>query len=154
MTVYVCVWFPKSGNIGHASLWVDGGSPSGTLYLSRWPRSLASILLFGDGADRKYDDDVDSEGGLPAEVVLKNLDETAIKAAMKKSMNDPKYGFLTYNCATNVSVCLNAGRGINISDILDLISTLGPGSLPTIVKRWGLSCTPAGVYYQALSLKK
>lgn len=150
MTVYVCVWFPKSGNIGHASLWVDGGAPKGVRYLSRWPGSLASALFIGSGADNTYDQDISAEGGPPYEVVLKGLNETDIKAAMKVAYFTKIYGFTSLNCATHVSLCLRAGvPSLSLASLTDrAMDKTSLGGLKTAAL-----ATPAGVYAYAQALR-
>ncbi len=120
MTVEINVWFPTvKGDIGHASMMVDGGDPPGAMYLSRWPGSLAAALVAGKGANNRFDDDVSAEGGRqPSKIRLTKLDETAIKKAMKKYLTDDLYSFLLLNCAQQVDQCLTKGlptAGIIIS---------------------------------------
>lgn len=110
MSVELYVWFPKplSGNIGHASMRVDGGLPGGEVYLSRWPGSLSAVLA-GRGTNNFYMTDVNVEGGPPTVVRLNNLDETAIKASIRKVLTYNFYSFLALNCAQQVDLCLSEG---------------------------------------------
>jgi hypothetical protein len=124
------------------------------MYLSRWPGSMSAALFYGDGAENSFDDDVSAEGRKPTEVAIRNLDETAIKSAMSASKTKPDYSFLFKNCATHVSLCLNAGKSVDLEDIIDGASLLfAPSMLPVLIKRWGLASTPPGVYVQAQKLK-
>jgi len=113
MAVEVYFWPPKGENIGHAAIMVDGGSPPGRAYLSAWPGSALSIL-FGAGSYNAYSDDVGAEGGPPNVVRLTKLDETAIKAQIEKCKQAGMYSFTVLNCATQASICLNAGVPHNL----------------------------------------
>lgn len=110
MAVEIYFWPPKlDGTIGHAAIMVDGGSPAGRVYLSAWPGELLAIL-FGNAAFNEYNDDVSSEGKRNPEVVrLTKLDETAIKAQIQKIKGAGKYAFAAFNCASQASLCLDAG---------------------------------------------
>jgi hypothetical protein len=121
MAVEVYFWSPKKGNIGHAAIMTDGGVPPGPSYLSVWP-GTALAIIFGPAAFNKYQDDVASEGGRPQVVRLTKLDETAIKAQIEKCREAARYGFITLNCATQASICLNAGvPGAKLRLALDML---------------------------------
>jgi hypothetical protein len=123
MAVEVYWWPPSGGNIGHAAIKVDGGSPPGIAYLSAWPGSLLSIFLVGQGDYHQFDDDVSSEGNRQPQVArILNLNETAIKNQISVFQSAKTYSFLGANCATQASICLNAGvPGATIRQILDLM---------------------------------
>ena len=126
MAVEVYFWPPKGSNIGHAAIMTDGGTPAGQSYLSAWPGDALAVF-FGTAAFNQFDDDVRSEGGRPQVVRLTKLDETAIKAQIEKCKQAGKYGFLGLNCATQASICLNAGvPGARLQQALELLG--GPNS--------------------------
>jgi hypothetical protein len=126
MAVEVYFWPPKGSNVGHAAIMADGGTPAGRAYLSAWPGEALAIL-FGAAAFNQYEDDVRSEGGHPQVVRLTKLDETKIKAQIEKCKNAGKYGFISLNCATQASICLNAGvPGAQLKQALELLG--GPTS--------------------------
>ena len=131
MTVTVYFWPPKGEAIGHASIMADGGQPAGKAYLSAWPGDLLSVFLVGDAAYHEFLDDVASEGNRqPHSVALTKLNETAIKAKMADLKKRNHYSFPGANCATQASICLNAGLPSNPAlDALTLgLSTLNPAS--------------------------
>jgi hypothetical protein len=113
MTVRVKVWFPSGGDIGHAAMEVDGGSPPGLLYFSRWPGSLAAVFFIGAGEIHTFETDVsDEHRRQPSVVTLTKLNETNIKIAMKLADKVSVYGFATANCAQQVGWCLRQGLGV------------------------------------------
>ena len=124
MAVEVYFWPPQGGNIGHASIKVDGGSPQGIAYLSAWPGSALSIFLPAQGDYHQFDDDVSSEGNRQPQVVrLTNLDETAIKKQIDAFKSAATYSFISLNCATQASICLNAGvPGARLRQVLDMLN--------------------------------
>jgi hypothetical protein len=104
---------------------VDGGSPPGKAYLSAWPGSILSIIA-GSGAFNAYSDDISSEGGPPQVVRLTKLDETAIKQQIESCKRGGVYSFPGFNCATQASICLNAGVPYNtLHQALDFVAGLG-----------------------------
>lgn len=129
MAVEVYFWPPKGSNIGHAAIMVDGGAPRGKMYLSAWPGSLLSVIVAGAGTFNQYSDDVAAEGGPPQVVRLTKLDETAIKAQVEKCRRGAVYSFPGFNCASQASICLNAGLPTaTLQWALDMIG--GPTSYP------------------------
>ncbi len=107
MAVEVYYWF---GAPGHVAIKVDGGSPPGTMYLSRWPRNLRTVLVMGfEGAGNSYSEDVAAEGGPPHVVRFTRLDETAVKKAIKAANEFMVYNDFQANCSTHVRFCLDAG---------------------------------------------
>lgn len=109
MTVKVIVWWPHGGNIGHAAMEVDGGSPPGKMYFSRWPGAAVSVI-FGPGDIHKFETDMSDESGQqPSVVTLTKLNETNIKLAMKMADKVNVYGFFGANCAQQVGWCLRQG---------------------------------------------
>ncbi|MDQ6786796.1 MAG: hypothetical protein M3033_08290 [Acidobacteriota bacterium] len=149
MAVEVYCWQPKGNNVGHASIKVDGGAPPGSSYLSVWPGEALAIV-FGKAAFNKYEDDVGSEGGQPLVARLTKLDETAIKAQMEIMRRSENYCFIAFNCATQASICLNAGvPGATVRRALDFLG--GPLSFvfsPSIIN------TPWNLYAYAKLLEK
>jgi len=132
MAVEVYWWPPHGDNIGHAALKVDGGSPSGTEYLSAWPGSGWSIALIGSGGYHLYEEDV-AYGGAPVVVRLTKLDETAIKKRIKVLKGHGIYSFSIANCATQAGAALHAG-----------VPLVVPYPIPN---------APWAVYYYARSLR-
>lgn len=125
MAVEVYFWPPKGENIGHAAIMVDGGSPPGKAYLSAWPGSVLSIIA-GPGAFNAYSSDLAAEGGAPQVVRLTKLDETAIKEQIEKCKRGGVYSFPSFNCATQASICLNAGVPYNmLHQAADLLAGAG-----------------------------
>lgn len=119
MTVTVYYWPPDwdTDSVGHASIMVDGGQPPGQAYLSAWPGSLLSIILVGEGAYHEYRDDIESEyNRKPAAVVLRKLDESAIKEKMSDLKKRSYYSFVSANCATQAGICLKAGVPLSALD--------------------------------------
>jgi hypothetical protein len=152
--VEVYCWAPKiSGNIGHAAMKVNGGDPSGTLYLSRWPDpsvtgAVASVVSAYSGSTQPFADDVASEGGQPAVVRLTRLNEAAIKRTVARLNRASVYAFLWMNCATQVRMCLEAGL-----DATDRLLAASDWILPQDVGRWAFHNTPQGVYLWAAGLR-
>ena len=148
MAVEVYFWPPKSGNVGHAAIMADGGQPEGAAYFSAWPGTAASIF-FGPATFNAYQDDLSSEGGKPAVVRLTRLDETAIKEQMQNCRTANRYSFIALNCATQASICLNAGvPGGSIRLAMDLLS----GSMGFLFGTSVIS-TPWNLYLYAKSLE-
>jgi hypothetical protein len=144
MAVEVYIWFPDPPNIGHAAMKVTGGSPMGDMYLSHWPGSLAAALAFGSGVNNRYNDDVSAEGGDPSVVRITGLDETAIKAKVKSLIEHNLYSFWALNCATGVSIALDAG----VSTLASLAANAVDIGLPAGTNR----NTPWGLYAYARTL--
>jgi hypothetical protein len=108
MAVEVYWWAPSlKSATGHAAMMVDGGSPSGPVYLSVSPGSMLSTA-FGPAVFNTYAADV-ADDGIPHVVRLTKLNETAIKAVIKADKGFARYSFLLGNCATQAAFCLNAG---------------------------------------------
>jgi hypothetical protein len=124
MAVEVYWWPPDGGNVGHASIMVDGGNPPGIAYLSAWPGSALSIFLPDKGDFHQFSDDVSSEGNRQPQVVrLNNLNETLIKTQIDHCKTAAKYCFIALNCATQASICLNAGvPGARIKQMFEMMS--------------------------------
>jgi hypothetical protein len=109
MSVEVYWWPPRDGNIGHASIMVDGGSPPDPMYLSAWPGDMSSAV-YGPANFKSYAQDVTDEGGAAPHVVrLTKLNETAIKIAIKAVKGFGHYSFVSGNCATLTAFCLCQG---------------------------------------------
>ena len=146
MAVEVYVWLPRAdGNIGHASMYVDGGTPAGPMYLSQWPgSSFIKALTIGSACGQSYADDVKAEGGKPSVVRLTKLDETAVKKAIEYFQKHGLYGFFLLNCANQVKLCLDWG----VSGMGHLATILGR----TNVIGYQLNDTPWGVYCYARGL--
>lgn len=148
MTVRVKVWFPHGGDIGHAALEVDGGSPPGKMYLSRWPGSIASIFVIGAGDIHKFETDMSDEHGQePSVVSLTKLNETNIKTAMKVADKISVYSFYAANCAQQVGWCLRQGLGVG-GGIVDFAFARAAPQL-----RDALILTPWNLYAYAQSLR-
>jgi hypothetical protein len=129
ITVYVWDYtatMGKSGNWGHASMEVTGGTPAGTQYYSWWPQSEnrqpklhESIPIYEVLAirNRTFADDCRDEGDrLPKnpdhKITISSLDETKVKAYWQNLLdNDPKWSTLGQNCSTTVARALMAGGG-------------------------------------------
>lgn len=134
--VYLFVGFP-----GHISLKVDGGSPSGTMYLSRFPATNLAKFA-GPGIDQNYAQDV-ADYGAPHVVRLSKLNETAVKSAVVTAQRTMVYSAFLANCASHVKFCLDSG--VTGSRIGGTIGWLGMGA--------AVSETPYGVYAYAQSLR-
>lgn len=102
--VTVNIWWPKWGNIGHASAHV------GDVYISNWPGELSSVFYWGKGALNTYAADVSSEGGSPN--FRKNvggLNEGDILAWWDSFKINPAYSLLFLNCMQTVATALSVG---------------------------------------------
>lgn len=88
----VFVWYPKNGNVGHASMQLDAGG-----YVSWWPSKNINLKNHStkDAASPGISEDKKSEGGIPnyASPPIKGLDEAAmLKHWCKLSGRLPKEG--------------------------------------------------------------
>ena len=147
--VYYWVGFP-----GHLALRVDGGTPVGSLYLSRWPSTFAAVdgLFGGPGRNNSFADDMKAEGmRRPLTVRLTKLDETAVKKAVEYCNKHLYYHDFVSNCSSYVRFCLEVGTGA-----VRFVAT----ELYDLVVDWlalPLGCieddTPPGVYSYACSLR-
>jgi hypothetical protein len=111
MSVEVYWWPPDlEGNIGHASMLVDGGSPPDPMYLSAWPMpGEYKGVVFGRALFKSYAQDVTDEGRTPHVCRLTKLNETAIKTAIKAVKGFGHYSFFSGNCAALTAFCLCQG---------------------------------------------
>jgi hypothetical protein len=147
MAVEVNYWPPRGTNVGHASLLVEGDNPTEARYLSVWPGEALAIL-YGLGALNNYQDDVDSENAYPVVVRLYGLNEDKIRAQIDVIRKNPRYSFIALNCATNASICLNAGvPGIEIITLGNMVSSLVNPALGFLTSP--VSYTPATLYINA-----
>jgi hypothetical protein len=115
--VIVYVWPAGGGNVGHASMLVDGGTPGGLLYLSWWPpkpnQKVTSLILTGGNRTKTYAEDCASEDGDPRGAV--DFDEGVLnETAIKKWWNDKlakgeTYKLFSNNCSTAVAEALKVG---------------------------------------------
>ncbi len=144
MAVEVYYW---AGAPGHVALRVDGGLPGGPMYLSRWPRKLATALLVSlEGQGNSYEDDMVAEGhAAPLTVRFTRLDETAIKSAIVLANRWMIYNDFEANCSSHVRACLEAGQH-------------GLSKFGSVITRGGLlgfvfGDTPPGVYAYAQGLR-
>jgi hypothetical protein len=153
MTVEAYYWAPSPPNVGHAALWVSGGSPASDVYLSAWPGGALSILFGEADATRTYEKDCNEEEDTPYYVALTKLDETAIKAAIQASKKAQLYSFLAFNCAVQASVCLNAGEpNQTLPSILDLaLSLANPAG--SFAWQGRIAYTPWGFWCRAKTLQ-
>ena len=110
MSVEVYFWGPSRDGVGHASIYVDGGSPPDPMYMSAWPvRGDYSDIVFGPVLFKSYAQDVKEENGVPSVTRFTKLDETAIKAAIRKVKGFGHYGLFSGNCAGMTAYCLAQG---------------------------------------------
>lgn len=113
ITVYV--WKPRGDAWGHASMQVNGGSPSGSLYISWWPRSAVAGGKRTVHAirDREFAHDVHDEKRNPDHtIIFSALDETAIKKWWGQLQKGPHmWSTLSLNCSTVVAHAIHAGGG-------------------------------------------
>jgi hypothetical protein len=148
MAVEVYWWPPKGGDksVGHAAIMVDGGKPAGRAYLSVWPGELLSIVI-GSASFFEYQDDVRTEGGRPRVVRLTRLNETAIRTQVKNLQQTARYSFVAMNCATQASICLNAGLPAGIRLLQTALDFMGPNRISMTVMN-----TPWNLFAYAKSL--
>ena len=139
MAVAVFYW---PGVPGHVSIGVDGGSPAGMMYLSRWPKAWdTAVMLAMEGTNNSLSDDITAEGGVPLWLRFTKLNETNVKKAILEANKLMVYQDLVANCATHVKFCLGAG--------------LPAGQMvASAFTSWAMNATPPGVYAFALSLHK
>ena len=136
MAVEVYYWSEGLLDTGHAAMKVDGGIPSGTVYLSQYPGSKRSILLWGPAWSARYDDEVKTKGK-PKVVRITHLDETNIKKFINAAHTVNAYSFLAFNCSTQVKMCLDAG-----------LTSTRSGQVALLLTQPGLM-SPTSVYYYA-----
>jgi hypothetical protein len=100
--------------VGHVSLLVTGGEPSGDVYMSWFPTAHGSISSTAR-VGQTYSQDVALEKSDPLSPLSvgspsKTLDETAIKAWWKAfKSSPPKWVLTSTNCAQLVVEALRAG---------------------------------------------
>jgi hypothetical protein len=139
MAVVVYYW---PGLPGHVSIAVDGGSPPGMMYLSRWPKAWdTAVMLACEGIGQTMEEDIKSEGAYPLWVKFVSLDETKVKAAIAMANKAMFYQDILGNCATHVKACLGAG--------LPTAEMFASAFTPAV-----MNATPWGVYRYALNLQK
>ena len=112
MAVEVYYW---SSAPGHVAISVDGGSPPGKAYLSRYPGSLAVAVGVGGlapwpatGDNHDYQQDI-AKNGMPTVLRFTTLNETAIKRAIALCLKYSTYNDFVANCASHVRHCLESG---------------------------------------------
>jgi hypothetical protein len=139
MAVAVFYW---PGLPGHVSIAVDGGSPAGNMYLSRWPKAWdTAVMLAMEGTNNSLAADIKDEGGYPLWVRFTKLNETNVKTAIVEANKLMVYQDLLANCATHVKLCLGAG--------------LPTGQMvASAFTSAAMNATPPGVYAFALALQK
>jgi len=152
MAVEVYYWL---GVPGHLALRVDGGTPAGSMYLSRWPGGLFTaidIIGGGPGRNNSFAADMKAEGmRTPLTVRLTKLDETAVKKAVEYCNKHLYYHDLVSNCSSYVRFCLEVGTGALRFVATELYDTILDGiALPL---GWVEDDTPPGVYSYACSLR-
>ncbi len=139
MSVVVYYW---AGVPGHVAIEVDGGTPAGTMYLSRWPKTTATAMsLSWKGAGNQYSDDVTAEGGIPASVRFTSLNESDVKQAIIRANQWMIYNPFEANCSSHVKFCLDSGIA---GPVFGLVTTVAGGWVP--------GHTPWGVYHYAQAL--
>lgn len=144
MAVEVYYW---NGKPGHVAIRVDGGSPPGTMYLSRWPATLSTALLVSlEAQGNQYGEDVAAEGNrTPLAVRLTKLDETAVKNAIVRANRLMIYNDFAANCASHVKFCLDAGLP-GVAKALGAVTSRG-------LLGFIAGDTPFGVYHYACGLR-
>lgn len=125
MSVKINVWYPKPGNVGHASIDFHG------TYMSWWPSSTSAskakivkmVFAGGPGSAPTFDQDKSSEGGEPSwtgDYFGWKTDDKAIEhwrkvyfsdlqkglSAMREGNKDAVYGFVSNNCCDVVDQLL------------------------------------------------
>ena len=121
MAVEVYWWPLKGYSLGHAAIMVDGGSPSGPMYLSANPGSMISAI-YGPAVYKSYATDL--LDGPPMVVRLTKLNETAIKTVAKSVTGFAHYSLFIGNCATQASICLNAGLTVPVPLVINTPAAL------------------------------
>lgn len=144
MAVEVYYW---DGRPGHVAIRVDGGTPPGAMYLSRWPATLKTALLLSlEGQGNQYGEDVAAEGNRPPlSVRLTKLNETAVKNAIVRANQWMIYNDFEANCSSHVRFCLDAG----LSGMAKVAGAATHGGLLGFV----MGDTPFGVYHYARALQ-
>ncbi len=145
MAVEVYYW---GGFPGHVAIRVDGGSPAGAMYLSRWPGSLLTALVLSfEGKGNQYSEDVAEEGKeASAKVRFTRLDESAVKRAIIRANQWMIYNDFEANCASHVHVCLDAG-------MKGLAAVAGEATRRGLLG-FVLGDTPLAVYHYARALQR
>lgn len=87
---------------------------------------LAAVRHRGCARFNEYIADLSEEGLERLVVRLTKLDEAAIKKQIESCKRGSVYSFPGFNCATQASICLNAGVPYNnVHQALDAISSMG-----------------------------
>jgi len=109
-------------SVGHAAMEISGGEPSGSVYVSWWPRHDSwNDVLGGTPAYRRRNlsNDILAEGRIAPDHYIRipgrdegggpGLDETAMKRWWAHWRHDPTYRLIDRNCSTAVVRGLMAG---------------------------------------------
>ncbi len=144
--ITVFIWTPTDTMWGHASLLVDGGKPTGSIYLSWWPRQSVGVSLCSPAhRDRTFNEDVRGELRQPEHRIrLKGLNETAIKRwwSTSRIRRSREWCTLGPNCSTLVAHALKAGGGDEHVDFQRGLST------------WAFVWQPMDVFHYATSIRR
>ena len=133
LMITVFVWRPSDG-YGHASMLVDGGRPSGSIYISYWPADQGRELNWlppGSSGMRNFnapairnrtfeadelgerDRNTDPPRYPNYRMCLDGLDETMIKRWWSEAQRTwGRWDATSYNCSTVVATALNAGGAL------------------------------------------
>lgn len=117
-------WGVDGASVGHAAMQIDGGSPSGQVYVSWWPRrdTFGDVLAGTPAHERRtLADEIRDEGGVNPDRTIRipgrgegtagnGLDETAMKTWWADWQRDPQYRLMDRNCCTTVVRGLLAGH--------------------------------------------
>jgi len=136
--ITVRTWPYLGSNIayGHASVQIDGGEPSGPVYISWWPQETSRDYYFKQGLnlycvasipDRTYLDDVAGEDGrLPSHFIAIDgsssttigLNEAAMKAWWLNLTRSGSTNWCTLdpNCSTITAMALFQGGGDDLCE--------------------------------------
>ena len=117
-------WGVDGASVGHAAMEISGGTPSGVVYVSWWPRrdTFGDVLVGTPAYDRRtLADEIRDEGGAHPDQTIRiagrgegnagnGLDEDAMKAWWATWQRDPDYRLTDRNCCTTVVRGLLAGH--------------------------------------------
>lgn len=117
-------WGVDGASVGHAAMEIGGGTPSGAVYVSWWPRrdTFGDVLAGTPAHERRsLADEIRDEGGVNPDRTIRipgrgegnggnGLDETAMKAWWVGWQRDPDYRLMDRNCCTTVVRGLLVGR--------------------------------------------
>lgn len=104
------------GNVGHASLRIEGGATLPDEYLSWWPAGAGGVVSFLTDQSipaTKHtfaDDEAAEEYANFHTVVIHNMDEDRMRSWWSQFQSDSTYRLFHRNCATTVAKALAVGN--------------------------------------------